>query len=287
MSYQELLSETVVNSCPFEGTFDKLHDTPFMGLHTSALRVTKSPYMNGPSLLRELLHSSTVALIIPLFQFGGIGPLLSSLHGENTVVLPWPGTRLTPANVTAMLWPANYTTEFIFPGIKEAIVGYLPALQTLGQLKPVGYSGGAVNPISGKELAKHIRQFSPILGGTKGDQFMPYHQGIVHIGTPSKHRTANLFSPVEGQGGWWVYRGRADNWMTLSTGLRVNHTDMENTVSPHPDVRGALITGSFRFQPCLLVELKQLPVGQAATLWPTIAEANQEAPKVGRIPRVC
>lgn len=90
MSYQELLSRTSVELYPFRGTFDELHDTPFMGLHTSGTsghpkpiywnhsavatlpsfldRNVHDPDVIGPNLLGELLHTTTVAILFPFFH---------------------------------------------------------------------------------------------------------------------------------------------------------------------------------------------------------------------------
>lgn len=106
-------------------------------------------------------------------------------------------------------------------------------------------------------------------------------------------RTADLFAPIEGSDGWWTFRGRIDNWITMSNGLKMDPTDLENTISAHPDVKGALVAGSHRLRLCLLIELRPESVPtcdeerekRLDELWPTINEANQAAPKFGRIPR--
>ncbi|KAI1427782.1 hypothetical protein F5Y12DRAFT_118284 [Xylaria sp. FL1777] len=355
LGYQELLSETAVEAYPFEGTFDEVREIPFMGLHTSGTSghpkpiywnhlaaATVASYLdpgfqeqniNGRIALGDLMFGTTVAVLFPLFHFGGIAPLLASIHSENTVVLLWPGTRPAPANVTKLLQVANCTAAFLPPAILEPMVDHPPALQALSQLELVGYSGGTVNPIRGEELAKHIRKFFPIMASTEGGPVHALSSGdsshwnafkFVDVGQrmeevapgfyelvfprtslvnttnaffhtfphlQTEYRTSDLFSPLEGQSAWWIYRGRADNWMTLSTGLKMDPTDVENIINSHPDVRGAVIAGAYRFQPCLLVELKQPPVDQATQakalddLWPTVAKANEKAPKAGRIPR--
>ncbi|KAI1298346.1 hypothetical protein F5Y03DRAFT_269448 [Xylaria venustula] len=355
LGYQELLSDEAVEPYPFEKTFGEVSETPFMGLHTSGtsghpkpiywnhMAATTMPSFldpdiqqlngNGQNSMRELMFGATVAVLFPLFHFGGIAPLLSSIHSENTVVLLWPGTRPAPANVTTLLRVANCTAAFLPPAILEPMVDHSPALEALGNLKVVGYSGGSVNPIRGKELAKHIQKFFPIMASTEGgpvhavsptdsshwnafkfrdvgqrmEEVAPgfyelvfprtslvnttnaYFHTFSHLQT--EYRTSDLFSPLEGQDAWWIYRGRADNWMTLSTGLKMDPTDVENTINSHPDIQGVIIAGAYRFRPCLLVELKQPPIDQAAqakaleNLWPTISQANEKAPKNGRIPR--
>ncbi|KAJ8116427.1 hypothetical protein ONZ43_g4443 [Nemania bipapillata] len=106
-------------------------------------------------------------------------------------------------------------------------------------------------------------------------------------------RTSDLFAPVQGSNGWWTFRGRTDNWITMSNGLKMDPTDMENAISAHPDVAGALIAGSHRFRLCLLIELNpQITLRSdedqqqmLTKLWPKIDEANKTAPAFGRVPR--
>ena len=260
--------------------------------------------------------------------------MLSNIQcDDSTAVLLWPGTRQSPANVTTLLRVAKCTTAFLPPVILEPLIDHPPALEALSKLDIVAYSGGAVNPTRGEQLAKHIKEFYPILASTEtapihsvspGDssrwnafKFVDVGQRMEEVApgfyelvlprTPkiersnaifhtfshlqTEYRTSDLFSSVDDRNEWWVYRGRADNWMTLSTGLKMDPTDAENTIGSHPDVQGAIIAGAYRFQPCLLVELRQPPVDEAAraealdTLWPIVAKANEQAPKAGRIPR--
>jgi hypothetical protein len=84
------------------------------------------------------------------------------------MVLPYPGTRLTPANVTALLQLGKCTAAFLPPMVLEAMVDYPFALEALSMLKLVSYAGGAVNPTRGRKLAKYIRRFFPILASTEG-----------------------------------------------------------------------------------------------------------------------
>ena len=98
-------------------------------------------------------------------------------------------------------------------------------------------------------------------------------------------RTADLFSPVEGSEGWWKYKGRTDNWIAMSNGLKMDPTEMESTIATHPGVTGVLVAGSYRFRLCLLIEVKEgveLPLN---AIWPTIEGANKTAPKFGRVPK--
>lgn len=99
-------------------------------------------------------------------------------------------------------------------------------------------------------------------------------------------RTSDLFSPVDGQDGWWRCRGRADNWVAMSNGLKMDPTEMEHTIASHPDVTGVLVAGSHRFRLCLLIELKKEVIDPSLeNIWPTIEAANKKVPKFGCVPK--
>lgn len=116
-----------------------------------------------------------------------------------------------------------------------------------------------------------------------------------------EYRTKDLFSPVDDNSGWWVYRGRADNWIAMSNGLKFDPKNMEDKIGGHPDITAVMLAGERRFRLCLLIELDEncypsQPFESAEAesrwrqetltkVWPTIDEANHEAPKFGRVPK--
>ncbi|KAH8810616.1 hypothetical protein F5884DRAFT_257643 [Xylogone sp. PMI_703] len=90
----------------------------------------------------------------------------------------------------------------------------------------------------------------------------------------------------------WHYQGRIDNIIVLSNGEKFNPTSMETQISGHPIVDSLIVAGQGRFQISLLVE----PVRNAENakksneeiiteLWPTIEEANREAPSHAKLLR--
>ncbi|KAI5919523.1 hypothetical protein F4810DRAFT_724576 [Camillea tinctor] len=189
-SYEDLMSEDLVPIYPFEGTFDELKNTNFMGLHTSGTSGHPKPlYWNhmaastlasccdpsiqlngqgGRSLAVELFVGQNILDPFPLYHLGGMAPALSAIHYDNTVIIPAPGTRLTPENMTALLKYGKCTTLFSPPSVLEAMSTYPPGLEVLSKLQKVAYTGGPLNPTRGKELAKHIRHLFPILASTEG-----------------------------------------------------------------------------------------------------------------------
>lgn len=115
------------------------------------------------------------------------------------------------------------------------------------------------------------------------------------------YRTKDLYAPADGKPGWWVYRGRADNWIAMSNGLKFDPKGTEDIIGSHPNVSAAMVAGARRFRLCLLVELDESSAPPAAfdsaeqerdwraraldKIWPVIERANHEAPKFGRIPK--
>ncbi|KOS17713.1 Carboxylic acid reductase [Escovopsis weberi] len=79
----------------------------------------------------------------------------------------------------------------------------------------------------------------------------------------------------------YQYAGRADDVIIFSNGLKMNPSSVERLVACHPGVKNALVVGSGRFQPALIVEPHVLPQSSEQaealidSLWPTIEEANQ------------
>ncbi|KAI1136522.1 hypothetical protein F5Y05DRAFT_420244 [Hypoxylon sp. FL0543] len=349
-TYEELMSVDTAPRYSFEKSFDEVGTTRFMGLHTSGtsghpkpiywnhLAVCTIPAFldtsvkdsegNGSNLMLELYESSTILIPFPLFHFGGMGSSLGSIFCNNTMVLPAPGTRLTPENYTMLLQHGKCTATATPPSILEAFLSYPAGIEALAKLKHVAYTGGPLNPIRGEALSKKLPHLFPILASTEGGigrfvssgdsshwnsfKFVDIGQrmeevssGIYELVYPQielinrmhaffhthphihgEFRTSDLFSPLDDKKEWWVYRGRADNWIAMSNGLKMDPTEMENSIASHPDVTGVIVAGSHRFRLCVLIELKEgIDHEPLEIIWPIIEEANKKAPKFGRLPK--
>ncbi|KAI0483838.1 hypothetical protein F4859DRAFT_529172 [Xylaria cf. heliscus] len=354
-SYLEMLDKAAVDEYPFPFTFDEVrernciiktsgtsgHPKPIYWNHTAITSViipfdtsTLPHPPKGPNLLVEILEGNNVFLPFPLYHFGGIGLILRSSVTDSTVVLPAPGTPLSPKNFAKMVEASSSTTALTPPSILEAMLNNPSELETLSKLKHIAYSGGPLNPVLGEKLAKVVPHLFPLYGCTEGagpylestgdntywngmkfvdmgqrmDEVIPglyelvitrtdpilrsqaYFHTCPHL---EEFRTSDLFAPIEGSDGWWIFRGRTDNWITMSNGLKMDPTDMENVLGAHPDVMGVLVAGSHRFRLCLLIELrpglepksKEERQRKLEALWPKIEEANNAAPKFGRVPK--
>ncbi|KAJ2985393.1 hypothetical protein NUW58_g5554 [Xylaria curta] len=277
-----------------------------------------------PHLLLETLQGNNVFVPFPLYHFGGIGMIFRSFLTDSTIILPAAGTPLSPQNFAKMLKASSSTSALTPPSIMEAMLNNPCELEVVSNLKHIAYSGGPLNPVLGEKLAKVVPHMFPLLESTgdntywNGMKFIDLGQRMEEV-IPGLYelvitrtdlinrtqayfhtcpqleefRTSDLFAPIEGSDGWWIFRGRADNWITMSNGLKMDPTDIENALGAHPKVKGALVAGSHRFRLCLLIELMPNSVPNTNEdrqrildeLWPKIDKANKAAPKFGRIPK--
>ena len=105
----------------------------------------------------------------------------------------------------------------------------------------------------------------------------------------SKYHTKDLFRPHPTKANLWRFHGRRDDILVLSNGEKFNPVPSENIIASHPLLSGALIVGQGRFQPALLVQPQPDVEIEVQTLtdeiWPTVQQANEQAPGHGRISR--
>ncbi|KAI1279702.1 hypothetical protein F5Y07DRAFT_396750 [Xylaria sp. FL0933] len=90
---------------------------------------------------------------------------------------------------------------------------------------------------------------------------------------------------------FWIYQGRTDNVIIFSNGEKLNPVTIEETIQDHPDVQGALVIGSDKFQAGLLLEpVKHLQDEKDKqnfidSVWPYVEKANSETVAHGQISR--
>ncbi|KAI1081553.1 male sterility protein-domain-containing protein [Whalleya microplaca] len=307
LTYSDLLSNDLVDIYPF--THSHMAASTLPSFLDPSLQ-SKDP--ENTNLTRELLHVHNVFVLFPMFHLGGMGLALCSVYCDNTLVLPATGTRPTPENVTPMLQHGGCTACFIPPSCVAYTGGPLNPLRgeqlakQIRHLFPILASteGGpshlaspgdssSWNAFKFIDIGQRMEEIAPdiyelVISRTKlVDRGNVYFHAYPSI---QEYRTQDLFSPVKGRPNWWVYRGRAGNWVVMSNGLKMDPTDQENIIGSHPNVKGVLVDGSHRIRLCVLLELNHVPTEPEARkkalsdLWPTINKANQTAPKFGQVP---
>ncbi|KAI1621302.1 hypothetical protein EDD37DRAFT_581368, partial [Exophiala viscosa] len=84
----------------------------------------------------------------------------------------------------------------------------------------------------------------------------------------------------------FTFRGRGDDVIVLSNGEKFQPVTAESVVQSHPDVDGALVVGTGRFQPVLIIEPRKHPDDPERlinSIWPAVEAANKESAAHGRI----
>lgn len=106
-----------------------------------------------------------------------------------------------------------------------------------------------------------------------------------------EYRTKDLFERHPDIDDLWRWRARSDDIIVFLNGEKTNPISMEqHIVANNPEVSGALVIGSQRFQAALLIEPASedtLSTAEQAELieriWPSVDEANQSAPAHARV----
>lgn len=120
----------------------------------------------------------------------------------------------------------------------------------------------------------------------------PGIQGIWYLfPEQTEWSTRDLYRPHPTKPNYWIYHGRSDNIIVFSNGEKLNPVTIEEIVTDHPALKGALVVGMQRFQAGLIVEPVKYPETEDAkhalldSVWPLVEKANEETVAHGRIAR--
>lgn len=120
----------------------------------------------------------------------------------------------------------------------------------------------------------------------------PGEQGIFYtFPNATEYSTKDLYRPHPTLPNLWTYHGRADNVIVFSTGEKLNPVTIEASLTAHPEIKGALVVGSDKFQAGLILEPLTYPKDEAEEkrfmkmAWPYVVIANKETVAHGRIAR--
>ena len=184
---------------------------------------------------------------------------------------------------------ASRCKVFNFNGSTET--GCYPLLCPSGPYPSKDWKYYCPHPLAGLE-------FRPSVGGlyeafiVKNSGFedeQPVFKILPHLmGYPSK----DLFVPHPSKTSLWAYHRRGNDIIVFTPGHLCNPIAMEQQLSNLPEIQVALMAGTGRFQPALLIETESdQAMSESATqnfiqqIWPIIEEANQAYPKDARISR--
>lgn len=99
-----------------------------------------------------------------------------------------------------------------------------------------------------------------------------------------EYRMKDLYERHPTKEGLWKYRGRVDDVIVLSNGEKLNPCEAEKIVAAHDEVQSALIVGTGREQPLLVVEPKRrVSVDLPLEIADELQRVNSVLPAFGQI----
>ena len=215
---------------------------------------------------------------------------------------------------------------FTPPTVLEELLDTPEGLKQIAQTDFVMYGGGPLAPLAGDRISEVTSLTSAIGSTEAGiiparvptkenwnyfEWHPDYEVDMIHVNgdiyeltvpNPSRlawiHTCYHTFPEVHV---WWTndhykrhptnpnlftFRGRGDDVIVLSNGEKFQPVTTESTIQGHPSIEGALVVGTGRFQPALVIEPKVYPADAEAfieEIWPIVQRANQEAAAHGKI----
>ncbi|KAI0474340.1 hypothetical protein F4859DRAFT_522017 [Xylaria cf. heliscus] len=103
-----------------------------------------------------------------------------------------------------------------------------------------------------------------------------------------EYSTKDLYKPHPTLPNHWKFHGRADNIIVFSNGEKLNPITIEQTIEGHPEIKGAVVIGSNKFQAGLLLEpTKDLTNEEKRELidrvWCLVEQVNRDTVAHGRV----
>lgn len=202
-------------------------------------------------------------------------------------------------------------------------------LKTVGRLDSISYSGGVLPESVGEKISKHTFMCGIMgstetgvlpcvvppsdrwnyyrFNSRLGHEFRHYAEDMYELvlsrNAKAKEFQAAFFTLPEAQTygmrdlyvehpthkGWWRSAGRVDDVVIMSDAKKLNAVPYEAVIEQHPSVTSALICGSGRPRPAVLVQpsewlkTKDEENDFINKLWPQLERANHAGPVFGRL----
>lgn len=174
---------------------------------------------------------------------------------------------------------ASRSQVFNFNGSTET--GCFPILRPSGKYPSEDWKYLHLHPAAGIEFRPSVNGLFEafIIRNTKFEDEQPVFKIFPQI---KEYPTKDLWMPHPSKPNLWAYHGRADDIIVFGPGYMCNPIAMEQHVAHHPKIRAALMAGTGRSQPALLVEpANDHPLSPAEKhdfveeIYPAVKEANQ------------
>lgn len=79
----------------------------------------------------------------------------------------------------------------------------------------------------------------------RNEQYVAKHQGLLHTFSDVKEMSLkDLYQPHPTKPGLWLYGGRTDDMIVLSSGEKAHPTSIEAIINQHPAIKSSLMVGN-------------------------------------------
>ncbi|KAI0799951.1 hypothetical protein GGR55DRAFT_692576 [Xylaria sp. FL0064] len=299
---------------PYEKTFEQAEWEPFCVMHTSGSTGLPKPvvartgmiaisdahqqlgkWQDSEYWLNECQHRVEGLFIpMPLFHAAALYTFFhASVYRSITTSLSIAERPLSADLVLECLANVEFQAAFLPPSVLEDISHSEESMSKLSRLDMICFGGVPIfNLINSTEFGSFpfnskIFRTHWLRQGKK-----PGLQGFFYIFPEvNEFSTKDLYKRHPTLPDFWIYQGRTGNVIVFSNGEKLSPMTIEEIIQDYPDVQGALVIGSDKFQAGLLLE----PVNHLQdekdkrtfidSVWPYVEKANSQTVAHGQISR--
>lgn len=264
----------------------------------------------------------------PWLHAGGAHIISSGIYNDFIPVIPaaWP---LTGADANHLHVHGNVQAAWYSPSVLMDVARNPTFLENMSNLTNVSYSGGILPAHVGDAISRHTRVFGSMASTETGilpgeippPDMWNYYRYDERLGHTFRHYADDMYElvhirdktkePFQGvfftfldaetyemrdlyiqhptYAGWWRSSGRIDDVVIMADAKKLNTIPYEAVIEQHPGIATALICGTGRPRPAVLVQPSQWPESEEEerslidAAWPIFEKANEAGPVFGRL----
>lgn len=286
------------------------------------------PSLGAASWFVSSWSGKRVLTNFPWVHAGGAHIISSGIYNNFVPVIPaeWP---LRAVNANHLHEHGNVQAAWYSPSILIDIARNPTFLDNMSNLSNVSYSGGTLPIHVGDAISKHTRLFGSMASTETGilpseispPELWDHYRYNERLGHTFRHYADDMYElviardntkePFQGvfytfldaqtfemrdlyiqhptHVGWWRSSGRIDDVVIMADAKKINTVPYETVIEQHPNIATALICGTGRTRPAVLVQPDRWPESEQEerslidATWPQIERANEAGPVFGRL----
>ena len=233
---------------------------------------------SAQSIVDGLKHvkADSVILAAPFMEQVTKTPEMLDFMTNNLETVAYGGGDVSQMAGSTM---ASRAKVFGFYGATET--GCFPTLRPAGKYPSEDWKYFHFHPAAGVEFRPSVDSLFEafIIRNPNFEEEQPVFKVFPQL---KEYATKDLFAPHPSKPNLWAYHGRSDDIIVFGPGYMCNPIAMEQHVARHPKVQTALMAGTGKSQPALLVEPasdQRLSPAEKhdfiEEIYPVVREANQ------------